>query len=863
MFVVFFSFKGGVGRSSCLMNTARNLAKRGKDVVLMDFDIAAPGMDIFEGTNISVIMDSYKDESYQDGIVEYLMSNLNRIDFKRAACTIELDNIMPYSYEFRIAEGDGNKWKIPPAEGRTYIIRAGAHEVKDVQTQNRKIFKEARNNYEELQRELESKISDVIAEIDEKTTERANYKRFLERFREMIEERLKPDYVLIDARPGLSSISIMAMQKLADIVVLCFNINPWNFKSITNVYKALMKDWKEKYLSNRRPEIILVVTPVPRYATQFKDYTDRFYKISDEMSEAVNPGSPRDTGGTGREKPVVIPYNEQMALRDVLIMDDPEAIDDPTTRGYMKIADLLIRQNPADIENRIRRVKEKKTPEEVTAEFQLLTRTTERIEVYHRYGEYLLESLANYAEAIHILDRAISKAKTDTEADKKEGRIYAGYSDLNFLFGRAYYNSKDYKKAKECFGIAFEHDNTNHRAKAMEGESHYKMAIGISSIDTRKKELETSREIFNSALKIRNEPEYNNNLGLVLMSLAELGEVSDNERLRADAAKAFQEATLRRRDYSEAYFNAGKNYYNLSQIMSIRAIERGGDNFQKQRNDYLNNAANMFAQATKYKDDYFEAYYMWALTLSRIAGGDVTKAQELLNKANETPEVHHLRAQLEARIGSTMLPDERVGFLTRACTHFSSASVYKKDFREAYFFWGAVLFILQRQKEESKKEEKGRGEAELDFRDAFYKLEQAIALFFDYPNFYFDSDEIEEVSKNTYDFVYTLEQMFTERDRDKVYKRVKKVAGISMEDIVTFEPQFQNWLNKQEQESTKHSAFYEKLILKAVFKDFMTENEKRDYEPLESKLKQKSTEELLNLVQDMAERDKWKNRKSA
>ena len=44
----FYSYKGGVGRTSAAVNCAKILAERGKRVLLLDFDLAAPGVDIFD-----------------------------------------------------------------------------------------------------------------------------------------------------------------------------------------------------------------------------------------------------------------------------------------------------------------------------------------------------------------------------------------------------------------------------------------------------------------------------------------------------------------------------------------------------------------------------------------------------------------------------------------------------------------------------------------------------------------------------------------------------------------------------------------------------------------------------------------------
>ena len=44
----FYSFKGGVGRTMALVNAAVDLAGRGRRVLVVDFDLEAPGLDTFD-----------------------------------------------------------------------------------------------------------------------------------------------------------------------------------------------------------------------------------------------------------------------------------------------------------------------------------------------------------------------------------------------------------------------------------------------------------------------------------------------------------------------------------------------------------------------------------------------------------------------------------------------------------------------------------------------------------------------------------------------------------------------------------------------------------------------------------------------
>ncbi|MEM9922478.1 MAG: P-loop NTPase [Cyanobacteria bacterium P01_D01_bin.50] len=64
--VTFYSFKGGVGRSTALGIVANIIATRNRRVVMLDFDLEAPG--------ISILFDSEVEKNNQEqyGILDYL-----------------------------------------------------------------------------------------------------------------------------------------------------------------------------------------------------------------------------------------------------------------------------------------------------------------------------------------------------------------------------------------------------------------------------------------------------------------------------------------------------------------------------------------------------------------------------------------------------------------------------------------------------------------------------------------------------------------------------------------------------------------------------------------------------------------------
>ena len=63
----FYSFKGGVGRTMALANVAVHLARRGRRVLLVDFDLEAPGLDTFP---------ALRPEEPVPGLVDYVAEYL-------------------------------------------------------------------------------------------------------------------------------------------------------------------------------------------------------------------------------------------------------------------------------------------------------------------------------------------------------------------------------------------------------------------------------------------------------------------------------------------------------------------------------------------------------------------------------------------------------------------------------------------------------------------------------------------------------------------------------------------------------------------------------------------------------------------
>lgn len=422
-FVSFYSFKGGVGRTSALMNVARHLARMKKKVLIVDADIAAPGVDVFEILDPAMIdypsynplrrliyhrseafdvaaefkkmADERKDKNERQfaavdwtdllqkiqgsekkkvdpgtqqtprGLVELLLHLAERLirgSDQRKLPDIDLNR------RYNDRELDGGSSEIPyvfsiapktVAEAELRVIRAGAYDGKEALDYPRKmdalISLLQRGTFEP--EEAARGGSSVGPEADNKQTNGTSQAekfraQLAAQFRLVIETQLMPEYVLIDCRPGVDVISEFAYADLSYTNVLCFNLNPWNLHGVIKVYERLQEIRAAQLDENdsRRPlDVLLVATPVPRYAQNSILYAKQFTTVRDTMKGARN-------NGAGEEGSVVeVPFSDVLLLRDVLI-DDVEPYDAANAK-YGDLARLIVQTNPSDVVNAIARIK--------------------------------------------------------------------------------------------------------------------------------------------------------------------------------------------------------------------------------------------------------------------------------------------------------------------------------------------------------------------------------------------------------------------------------------------------------------------------------------------------------------------------
>lgn len=173
--VSFYSFKGGVGRTTTMMMSAIGAARRGKKVVVLDFDLEAPGVaSLFPEEALS-----------QYGILDFLLES---------NAYSENINIDEYLYPV------GEYCHINQYGGEIYILPA--------------VGMAARNDVECYRKNLMRFDMDVPA-YEEETTP-------IDTLLMKIDSFLKPDYIFIDTRSGIHQIGGITLTRYSDLALLFF-----------------------------------------------------------------------------------------------------------------------------------------------------------------------------------------------------------------------------------------------------------------------------------------------------------------------------------------------------------------------------------------------------------------------------------------------------------------------------------------------------------------------------------------------------------------------------------------------------------------------------------------------------------------
>ncbi|MEH2350777.1 MAG: AAA family ATPase [Nostoc sp.] len=254
--VTFYSFKGGVGRTTALTHVAWILAMRGRKVVAVDLDLEAPGLSTA----------FYLKPQPEYGIVDYFYER----------------SYLPEGIEpsISIAEIFGEV-RIPNATGRLFVVPAGS-----------------------LNLDYVSKVDDLHA-----TTVIDGDQSLWSVFKSEIYEQLKPDILLIDSRTGINQWGALSLIEAADKAIIFLFPNEQNKQGIEVLLESLQ--------SLKELSINFVFSPVPDVSKKSLSKIKKINKSLFERIKTVNNNEENiDNYQSEIEEPLVVPYLSLIALAD-------------------------------------------------------------------------------------------------------------------------------------------------------------------------------------------------------------------------------------------------------------------------------------------------------------------------------------------------------------------------------------------------------------------------------------------------------------------------------------------------------------------------------------------------------------------
>ncbi|WP_339706063.1 AAA family ATPase [Algoriphagus aquimarinus] len=211
--ITFYSYKGGVGRSLALVNIATRLAEFGKKVCVIDFDLEAPGLHL----KFPVSKNLFK--TVKGGIVDLVYDFSNNGVLNK--------NIQDYTIDINITK----------SANPLILIPAGNTDSLDYWK------KLASINWYEL------------------IYENPNGLAFFLHLKEIIKNEIKPDFLLIDSRTGISEMSGISLSLLAEEIVLLAANNKENLGGIAKIIKSINNP--ENNFLDKVPALTFVLSRIP------------------------------------------------------------------------------------------------------------------------------------------------------------------------------------------------------------------------------------------------------------------------------------------------------------------------------------------------------------------------------------------------------------------------------------------------------------------------------------------------------------------------------------------------------------------------------------------------------------------------
>ncbi len=231
--ITFYSYKGGTGRSMALANLAWILASSGKQVLVVDWDLEAPGLHRY----FAPFLDD-KELTTTDGLIdmvsEYALATVTQQQNAEGAAPAEQDAEWYKSYADILNYAVSLNWEFP-GKGTLDLLIAG--------------------------RQGDSYSARVNSFNWQDFYDRRGGGIFLKAVKEKMQEEY--DFILIDSRTGVSDTAGICTVQMPDLVIVCFTLNNQGSRGTAAVARSI---YEQRLKINEPVEIF----PVPMRVEPFE-----------------------------------------------------------------------------------------------------------------------------------------------------------------------------------------------------------------------------------------------------------------------------------------------------------------------------------------------------------------------------------------------------------------------------------------------------------------------------------------------------------------------------------------------------------------------------------------------------------------
>lgn len=584
--ITFYSYKGGVGRSMALVNIACLLSKRKKKVLLIDWDLEAPGLHEFFGSSI-------KEED--KGVIDLFT------DFKEFIKHEENNTDENYT---SFLKNNINKYivknlKITDTELNLDIIKAGKFD----------------DNYSSKCKNLDWMRLYKTAPA------------FFRTFAQFLEQ--KYDYILIDSRTGLSDTCGICTMLMPQVLVLVFVLNNQNIKGVTSVAKQSV-DYRYGSSDYRN----LTILPYPSridyqnelelkkwvaiYKKQFESLFNELYHLEKcNLENYFNIAK--------------IPYKPAFAYGEkIAVLEESINNDFFISYHYNEFLKLILDSTPIwEILNSDQsKINEKKAQAllndgialYIDKNYQKACKIFEKASdfssvssaLYNYWGASICELAKIYDDEI-LFYQSFEKFEYALEINPTSDVVYSNWGNSLSDLAKIKNDTELYEQSFEKFKAATKINSRNISA-------YYNWAIALCDLA----ELKSNEGLFNDSIekyKIANKLHPNDdkiwyNWGIALWGLAEL---MKDTKLYNESFQKFKKAAAINPKNDSVYNNWGNAISSLAKL-------------KNDENLYIN-SFEKYEQASKLSPKDADIYMNWGLAIFDYA--KLKKSAEDLNEAIE------------------------------------------------------------------------------------------------------------------------------------------------------------------------------------------------------------------------------------